>query len=64
MVCSFRTIGGTLLVVTSGMALCSCKTFGEFVEIFNNVVLVACNKLFGSVRDLCASQYKQRRRQL
>ena len=45
MVCNFRAIGGALLVVSSGMALRSCTTLDEFVEIFNQVVLVAYTKL-------------------
>lgn len=45
MVCNFRTIGGALLVVSSGMALRSCSTLDEFVETFNKVVLVAYTKL-------------------
>ena len=45
MVCNFHTIGGALLVVSSGMALRSCTTLDEFVEIFNQVVLVAYTKL-------------------
>ena len=45
MVCNFRTIGGALLVVGSGMALCSCSTLDEYVETFNKVVLVAHTKL-------------------
>ena len=45
MVCNFRTIGGALLVVGSGMALHSCSTLDEFVETFNKVVLVAYTRL-------------------
>ena len=45
MVCNFRTIGGALLVVSSGMALRSCSTVDEFVETFNKVVLIAYTKL-------------------
>ena len=45
MVCNFRTIAGGLLVVTSGMALRSCCSLDEFVEVFNKVVLVSYSKL-------------------
>ena len=45
MVCNFRTIGGALLVVSSGMALHSCSTLDEFVDTFNKVVLIAYTKL-------------------
>ena len=45
LVCNFRTIAGGLLVVTSGMALRSCSSLDEFVEVFNKVVLVSYSKL-------------------
>ncbi|XP_022804883.1 uncharacterized protein LOC111342102 [Stylophora pistillata] len=45
MVCNFRTIGGGLLVVGSGMALRSCSTLDEYVEAFTKIVLVAYTKL-------------------
>jgi len=38
-------MAGGLLVVTSGMALCSCSSLEEFVEVFNNVVLVSYTRL-------------------
>ncbi|PFX11085.1 hypothetical protein AWC38_SpisGene25448, partial [Stylophora pistillata] len=44
-VCSFLTIAGGILVVTSGRALRSCSSLEEFVEVFNNVVLVSYTKL-------------------
>ena len=45
LVCNFRTIGKGLLVVTTGMALGKCCSLGEFVEVFNKVVLVSYSKL-------------------
>ena len=45
LVCNFRTMAGGLLVVTSGMALRSCSSLEEFVEVFNKVVLVSYSKL-------------------
>ncbi|KAL9959133.1 hypothetical protein ACROYT_G036221 [Oculina patagonica] len=45
MVCNIRTIAGGLLVVSSGMALRSCSSLDEFVEVFNKVVLVSYTKL-------------------
>lgn len=44
-VCSFHTIAGGILVATSGRALRSCSSLEEFVEVFNNVVLVSYTKL-------------------
>ncbi|XP_078345189.1 uncharacterized protein LOC144630690 [Oculina patagonica] len=45
LVCNIRTITGGLLVVSSGMALRSCTSLEEFVEVFNKVVLVSYSKL-------------------
>ena len=45
LVCNLRTIAGGLLVVTSGMALRSCSSLDEFVEVFNQIVLVSYSKL-------------------
>ena len=45
LVCKYRTIAGGLLVVTSGVALCSCSSLDEFVEVFNKVVLPSFSKL-------------------
>ncbi|XP_078345172.1 uncharacterized protein LOC144630676 isoform X5 [Oculina patagonica] len=45
MVCNIRTIAGGLLVVSSGMALRSCTSLEEFVEVFNKVILVSYSKL-------------------
>ena len=45
LVCNLKTIAGGLLVVTSGMALRSCSSLDEFVEVFNKVVLVSYGKL-------------------
>lgn len=45
MVCNFRTIAGGILVVSSGMALRSCSSLEEFVEVFNKVVLISYAKL-------------------
>ena len=50
LVCSFRTMAGGLLLVTSGMALRSCSSFDEFVEIFNKVILVSYSKLVAGLQ--------------
>ena len=45
MVCNFQTLGGAILLVSSGMALRSCSSFEEFIELFSEVVLPAFMKL-------------------
>ena len=45
MVCNFKTLGGAILLVSSVMALGSCSSFEEFIELFSKVVLPAYMKL-------------------
>ena len=45
MVCNFKTLGGAILLVSSVMALRSCSSFEEFIELFSEVVLPAYMKL-------------------
>ncbi|KAL9984369.1 hypothetical protein ACROYT_G006654 [Oculina patagonica] len=47
LVCNFCTQAGSLLVVTSAMALRGCSSAKEYMEVFKDVVLVSYNKLVG-----------------
>ncbi|CAH3014106.1 unnamed protein product, partial [Porites evermanni] len=45
MVCNFRTLAGSIVLVGSGLALRSCSSFEEYSDAFNKVVLPAFTKL-------------------
>ena len=54
MVCNFRTLGGAIVVVSTCLALRSCSSFEEYIDVFNKVVLPASTKLVGlSESSLC-----------
>ncbi|KAJ7369454.1 CCR4-NOT transcription complex subunit 6-like [Desmophyllum pertusum] len=45
LVCNFRTIAGSLVAVGCTLALHSCSSLEEYIDVFNKVVLVASSKL-------------------
>ncbi|KAJ7353882.1 CCR4-NOT transcription complex subunit 6-like [Desmophyllum pertusum] len=45
LVCNFRTIAGSLVAVGCTLALHSCSSLEEYIDVFNKVVLVATSKL-------------------
>ena len=55
MVCNFRKlVGGIVLVSASQLALRSCSSFEEYIDVFNKVVLPSSTKLVGlSESSLC-----------
>ena len=54
MVCNFRTLGGAIVVVSTCLALRSCSSFEEYIDVFNKVVLPTYTKLVGlSEGSLC-----------
>ncbi|KAM7426805.1 hypothetical protein ABFA07_021967 [Porites harrisoni] len=54
MVCNFRTVAGGIVLVSTGLALRSCSSFEEYIDVFNKVVLPASTKLVSlSESSLC-----------